>query len=400
MAAKTITVIGGGFAGLEAAIQLRKRGFAVTLISDRDYLFVYPISIWVPTGGIAFDDVCAPLAPLAEQHGFELVVDRVIGADFKRKTLHLEGGERKYDVLVFAVGAGKTKAPGVEHTYSTCGAPSASLAIHERYQALVAEAEVAKREGRTAKFSIGFGFGGNPKDKSAVRGGPVFEVLFNVRHDLKKRGLLDAFELSFFAPMPRPGAKMGDDAPERLEKWITGQGMGWKVGTKITRFDERGVAFADGSRLDTDLTIYVPANAGHPLAQTMGLPVSDAGFVLIDQHCRVEGHDDLWAIGDAARLEGPEWKAKQGHVAEAMGKIVAHNLDVLENGREEALQGYGEHLSILCVMDTGDGATIVYRDDETSRMVPAPVVGHWMKKAWGTYWKKSKAEKMPRLPGM
>ncbi len=35
-----ILVLGGGFAGLEAAIKLRKYGYDVTLISDRDFMFV------------------------------------------------------------------------------------------------------------------------------------------------------------------------------------------------------------------------------------------------------------------------------------------------------------------------------------------------------------------------
>ena len=40
-------VVGGGFAGLESAIQLAKAGLDVTLVSNRPYLFVYPTSIWI-----------------------------------------------------------------------------------------------------------------------------------------------------------------------------------------------------------------------------------------------------------------------------------------------------------------------------------------------------------------
>jgi len=53
---KKFIVLGGGFAGVEAAIRLRKYGYKVTLVSDRDYLFVYPISIWVPTKKLSFED--------------------------------------------------------------------------------------------------------------------------------------------------------------------------------------------------------------------------------------------------------------------------------------------------------------------------------------------------------
>ena len=55
---KKILILGGGFAGIQTAIELQKKGgFEVTLVSDRDYLYLYPISIWVPVHKKEFDEV-------------------------------------------------------------------------------------------------------------------------------------------------------------------------------------------------------------------------------------------------------------------------------------------------------------------------------------------------------
>ncbi|MNN96571.1 hypothetical protein D3C81_2155890 [compost metagenome] len=51
-------------------------------------------------------------------------------------------------------------------------------------------------------------------------------------------------------------------------------------------------------------------------------------------------------------------------------------------------------------MDSGDGAAFVYRSDKRGLMIPMPIVGHWMKKGWGWYYKNSKLNKIPRIPGM
>ena len=67
---KHALILGGGFAGLEAAIQLRRRGLRVTLVSNRPFLFLYPTSIWVATGETPFDNVCLDLPDLARRHGF------------------------------------------------------------------------------------------------------------------------------------------------------------------------------------------------------------------------------------------------------------------------------------------------------------------------------------------
>jgi sulfide:quinone oxidoreductase len=61
---------------------------------------------------------------------------------------------------------------------------------------------------------------------------------------------------------------------------------------------------------------------------------------------------------------------------------------------------YQEHLYILCVMDTGDGAGFVYRTGHSEMFIPMLIVGHWLKKAWGYYYKLSKMKYIPRIPGM
>lgn len=85
---------------------------------------------------------------------------------------------------------------------SICGAPSVSLEISDRLDELV----------EAGGDKLAFGFGGNPKDTSSVRGGPAFELMFNVHNYLKKKKLRDNFEISFFAPMAEPGARMGQQA--------------------------------------------------------------------------------------------------------------------------------------------------------------------------------------------
>ena len=72
-------VLGGGIGGVEAAISLRKKQFDVELVSERDYLFVYPLAIWIPTGERSFDRTSISLADIARAHGFRLTLDEVTG---------------------------------------------------------------------------------------------------------------------------------------------------------------------------------------------------------------------------------------------------------------------------------------------------------------------------------
>ncbi|MFY9151497.1 MAG: FAD-dependent oxidoreductase [Prolixibacteraceae bacterium] len=387
---KHVIILGGGFAGIQTAIELQKSGkFNVTLVSDRDYLYLYPISIWIPVRNIDFEQVKVPLATIRKKYPFDLIIDQVNGIHAARHQVVCETQTLNYDYLVVAFGAGKMKHKGIENTLSICGKPEVSLSIRDGIDELI----------RKGSGKIAIGFGGNPKDKSAVRGGPAFELIFNLHHYLKKKKIRQNFELTFFAPMDEPGAKMGKNAFPMLNKMFERYQIEKRFGKKITGFEPGAVKFEEDSKLDSDLILFIPASVGHQVLQTSDLPLTEAGFIQINNFCQVRGYSDVYAIGDIAAIEGPDWIAKQGHTAELMGRNAAFNIQETEKGSSKR-KGYQESLNIMCVMDTGDGAAFVFRNSKKSFLIPMPILGHWMKKGWGTYSKLTKVGKFPRLPGM
>src|SRR5512137_511960 len=278
--ARNALVVGGGFAGLEAAIQLRQAGLEVILVSDRPYLWIYPTSIWVVTGEREFEESCLDLADVARRHQFTFRQGRVESVSGARRAVMVDGEELVADHLVLAIGGTPLKPKGVEHTFGLSGSPEAASRLHEALEKLL-----ARGGGR-----IAMGFGGNPKDPSAVRGGPVFEVMFNVLHLLRRRGLRDRFSLAFFAPMPSPGERMGKKAVAAIQDMFRKLGVEMRFGKKIAGFEPRGtVAFEDGSRLESDLTVFIPAQNGHPVLAASDLPRNEAGFVRVDEGCEVPG---------------------------------------------------------------------------------------------------------------
>ena len=391
-----VLILGGGFAGVEAAIFLRKKGHKVTMISNRDYFYIFPTSIWVPTGEVDFEDIKVPLPEIAKAHGFKLILDEVQQIISKEKRVVCAQGEHEAEFLVIAIGSGKVKHAGAENFLSICGVPEESVQIKEKLDTLMAQ----------GSGKIAIGFGGNPKDASNVRGGPAFEVLFNIHHMLTKKGLRDQFELIFFAPMESPGARMGHQAVKMMDAYFERLGIGTQVGKKIKRFESNGIVFEDDSKIESDFTMFIPAGNGHPVFANSDLPLNEAGFIMINDYSEVmHDYDEtsevygVFAIGDSVALDGPDWRAKQGHIAEVMGRNVAINIDEMSKGHERR-ESYIHHLNILCVMDGGNGAAFVFRNDKGGKMIPLFIVGHWLKKGWGWYCRNSKLGKIPRIPGM
>ena len=373
---RQMVVVGGGFAGVEAAIELRKKNYKVTLISNRDYFFIYPISIWIPVGDIPFEKSTLSLKKLADKHGFELIIDELLNVKGSENIVELKNGTVQYEYLIIDVGAGKMKHKGLEHTFSICGQPEQSLSMQKRFDELI--------EKGAGKIAIGFG--GNPKDKSGVRGGPAFEIMFNMIHKLKKKGLYKNFQFTFFAPMAEPGNRMGKSGYKMLDVLLAKEGIAKRVGKKITGFETNGINIEDGSFIESDLTMFIPASDGLPMFQNSDLPLNQANFIITDDHSKVYGFENIYAVGDVAAMEGPEWKAKQGHMAVIMAQNAAFNIHQSVIGKTKR-KGYQKHLNILCVMDTGNGAGFIYRKGDKDMFIPMPVFGHWLKKAWGWNYK-------------
>lgn len=221
---KKVLILGGGFAGVQTAIELQKsKQFDVTLISDRDYLFLYPVSIWVPVRKKEFEDVKVPLAAIQKKHRFNVIIDKVTGIKASENLVICETQTLSYDYLVVAFGADKMQQKGINNTFTICGKPQQTLEFRNQLDVLI-----AKGGGK-----IAIGFGGNPKDKSAVRGGPAFELMFNIHHYLKKKGIRTNYELTMFAPMPEPGARMGKNAIKAIYSMFSKQNINSRFGKKL-----------------------------------------------------------------------------------------------------------------------------------------------------------------------
>jgi len=385
---KRILILGGGMGGVEAAIALTQKlkgDYQIDLISNRDFLYIYPASIWLTVGKRTLEDLSVPLLQLADIHGFNFLQEEVKEVRAKEQLVLTTVQEHSYDYLVIALGGSKLKPKGVENTLSICGSPTDGMQIQERFLGLVEQGE----------GKIACGFSGNPQDATAVRGGPVFEVLFNFDTYLREKGLRDRFELTFFSPAATPGQRLGEAGLAQVQRLFEERNITTVTGKKIKEFMDGGVVFEDDSRIDADLTVFTPGMTGSPILKQSDLPLAAAGFVTVGDTAQVEDCETCYAIGDSSYFEGPAWRARQGHLAEVMARTAAENIARQERG-ELPTATFREELNLLCIMDTGNEGVFVYRDEQRE-VAPRGAWAHWAKLAWEKYYKLNKLGKVPRL---
>jgi NADH dehydrogenase len=72
-----------------------------------------------------------------------------------------------------------------------------------------------------------------------------------------------------------------------------------------------------------------------PIVARIGVPVDDRGYILCERDLRVQGFDDVWAIGDAAVNRGPDGAAYPATAQHAVmeGVHAAANIAAALRGR-------------------------------------------------------------------
>ena len=163
-----ITVVGAGFAGLTALRTLRRHApdAELTLVAPEAALHYLPGTIWIPAGLRSRADLVVPLDGFLRRERIAFHCARATGLSADARTLHTDAGDVANDGLILATGARFIrKLPGIEHAIIPCEGVDAGEAIRDRLAAL---------DGGT----LCFGFGSNPNEPIAMRGGPVFEFVF------------------------------------------------------------------------------------------------------------------------------------------------------------------------------------------------------------------------------
>lgn len=359
-----VVIVGSGFAGCTAVRTLRKLGFdgGITVVSPGPELFYFPSLIWVPSGMRTEDDLTIDLRGYFRDHGVEHRPASVTGLDAVTKTLRTESGDLRWDYLIIASGGRYLrKLTGIEHAHIACAGWGPTKSWADRFNAM--------RGG-----SLAFGFAGNPQEPPAMRGGPVFEFLFGVETLLRRRKRRDEFELTFFSPAPRPGARLGEKAIDRLLDEMERRDIRTHLGNTMKSIEPDRVV-TEGGEFASDLTLFIPGMTGSAWAAESGLTLSQGGFFKADAQCRVEGAEDIYVAGDAGSFPGPDWKPKQAHMADLQAETCVRNLMADIAGQP---QTHTFRTELICIIDSLDSGVLVFRNERRNFQFRASPL-HWGK---------------------
>ncbi|MEE9321582.1 MAG: FAD-dependent oxidoreductase [Granulosicoccus sp.] len=363
---KRITVIGAGFGAITAVRQLRasKQNLEITLVAPKPEFIYLPGTIWIPSGIRQSADLRLPLERFFKRNNITYHQGAATGLKDAGRVLLTDAGDVENDGLIIASGGRfLKKLPGIEHAITPCEGIPAAERIRDRLAAL-------------QSGTIAIGFAGNPKEPSAMRGGPMFEFLFGIDEQLRTEQRRDKFDIIFFSPAPKPGIRLGTRAVQGLLEEMERRNIKTHLGHKMRAFTNHSVA-TEGGEFDADLILFMPGMTGNKWFDNTDLPRSEGGLIKADKYCCVEGLDKVFVVGDSGSFPGPDWLPKQAHMADLQAKAAASNLLMAFAGKPPSETFKAE---LVCIVDCNKSGIFVSRTNKRSLILPRSRLFHWVKR--------------------
>jgi NADH dehydrogenase len=296
-------ILGGGFAGAWVARLLGKRGLESTIVNRENFMLFASLLPEAASGSLEPRHVVVPLRLMCPRS--DLLVGRAGRLDTVNQTVQVETQEELitvvYEQLVVAYGAVARALPIPGLTEHALGFKTLEDAIQlrnhilQRLEAAAASATPGHRARELTFVFVGAGYAG--VEALAELHELVRDAL---RHYPELTGETQRWILVDAAPkiLPEIPTGLGDYAAKQLVK----RGIEIRVGTTLTTLEPHAATLSDGERIPTSTLVWTAGVRPSPAVSELGLPLDDRGRIVVDELFRVEGQENIWALGDNARV--------------------------------------------------------------------------------------------------
>ncbi len=337
---KKIVVIGAGFGGLSFCKKIDKSQYDVLIIDRNNFHSFPPLFYQVASGGLDPASISFPIRREMRNRkmsGCNFNYGDVKTIDTVAKTVTTEYETISYDILIIAAGT-TNNFFGIENLQQrVCTLKSTSQAIRTRNEILLRLERAAietdpERRRRLLTFAV---IGGGPTGVEVAGAlGEMKRDLINREYPTIKPEEVNVILVEGSDRLLRTMSEASSaDALRDLQKKLM---VEVKLNKTMKSYDENGViTFADGETIKADTLIWTAGVTAEPFNFVGFTPQPRPGARLaVDQYNKVEGVDDIYAIGDISYHEDEEWSRgcpQLAQVAIQQGHRLADNLNHPDN---------------------------------------------------------------------
>jgi NADH dehydrogenase len=381
---KRVVILGGGFAGINAAMDLAKLPVDVTMVDRKNYHLFQPLLYQVALAVLSPADIAQPIRSLVRDHpNIDVLMDEAVSFDLPQQRVHLKTGvELEYDYLIIATGSTHSYFGRDDWAKLAPGLKTIEDATEIRRRVLLAF-ELAERQMMEMGTHPALNF-------VIIGGGPTGVELAGAISDIAKLYMSKDFrhidpsmaQVLILEGSPNILAAYPEDLQRKAGEQLNGLGVTYRTNAHVTDV-QPGYVMVGDERIDAVVTLWAAGVQASPLGKLLGVETDRRGCVFVDGHLNPPGHPEIFICGDLAHIEqdgkqvpGVAQPAMQmgRYAAKRIGRLVAASLGSDGSGRDEQFRYF----------DKGDMATIGRHAAVAN--IQWPFKGHWSGfPAWATW---------------
>lgn len=322
-----VVVVGAGFGGLAVARSLRDAPVDVLVVDRENYHAFLPLLYQVATSGLSAQDVSHPVRSILRKlPNARFRMADVQDVDVAARTLRIaDGPDIGYDKLVIAAGS-------TTEYYGNADAEARAFPLHHVEDAIALRNHVLsclERAAQTEDASLRealLGF-------VVVGGGPTGVELAGMLGEMRRHvvprdfpGLASAMRVVLVEGRDRLLGAFPEPLTRRALEQVTELGVEVRFAALVEAVDETGVRLRGGERLRAHTIAWAAGIRGAALGAKLGVPLGRGGRVPVLPTLQLDGHPDVFVIGDLALVRGAETLPQVAQPAIQQGRCVADNL--------------------------------------------------------------------------
>src|SRR5829696_7849235 len=346
-----VLIVGGGFGGYTAAKDLcdlvkDREDVGVLVLAKNNFFTFWPMVPGIVSSDIDARNVAQPLRRALILVGASFRRAEVKKVDPDRKAVEAEGGsEFPYDQLVISVGGLPNffGIPGVEeHSLQMRGVEDAERIrnrVIERFE------EISLIRGEVPQSKLTF---------VVIGGGATGVEVASEIHTLVHENLAPDYpnidphrvRIILLEALPNILPELDPALRKAARARMVNQRIEVRTNAMAEQITEDCVKLKGGDNIATENVIWTAGNRPNLGIEAEGLPVDERTGIKVDEYLRVEGYQNIWAIGDCAAVQDVR-EGQDGEIvpptaqaAVQQGHVVARNVLKTIDGREDDLERF------------------------------------------------------------
>jgi NADH dehydrogenase len=336
-----LVIVGGGFGGLRLARKLsNKPGFDIILIDRFNYHQFQPLFYQVATAGLDASNISFPLRKVFQKsRNIHFRMAEVQEVLTNSKKLITDIGEIEFDVLVIATGADTNFFGNQQLAGNAFPMKSTVEALQLRHRLLHNFEDALHVKDKLELERL--------MNIVVVGAGPTGVELSGAIADMKRYVLPKDYPELDFSQMKiyllegtgKTLATMSEKSSNQSRRYLEKLGVTVLTNTLLKEYDGKTVQLQNGNTIETSMVIWAAGIKGNVPAGINNELIARGNRIKVDRHCQVQGYGNIFAIGDVAYMEEPDWP--KGHpqvapVAMQMADMIAKNLRSMETKSNNA----------------------------------------------------------------